>query len=270
MEKPDKPNHKRLFVAVLKIIDRDAAKVELCDDKCRIFAGGKPALLCPQAIITALQREGLVTWHAPKLEITAEGSAYLTRALALSMPMAAQHRDMQVRRLSDAAGDMQALSVNLNESPLAWLRKRKDASGKAMLSDAQFAAGEKLRHDFERAQLQPKITASWDMSRAQVQNGLPPTGDFSEGTLAAKARVSKALGAIGPELSGVLTDICCFLKTLSAVEIERRWPARSAKVVLSLALDRLSEHYGFAAKARNSHASIKSWVQDGARPTIQY
>jgi hypothetical protein len=140
-----------------------------------------------------------------------------------------------------------------------------------MLSDAQFMAGEKLRADFTRAQLSPRITSSWDQSTAGRQRGLPSSYEFSEGTLAAKQRVDEALKAVGPELNGVLLDICCFLKGLKLVEHERRWPARTAKIILSLGLDRLAQHYGLAQAAQGkARVAIRQWGAEDYRPVIQY
>jgi hypothetical protein len=88
--------------------------------------------------------------------------------------------------------------------------------------------------------------------------------EFSEQALAARQRLRSALDAVGPELSGVLLDICCFLKGLEDVERDRRWPARSAKVILGLGLARLARHYGYSGEAHghNGGVPLRAWAAE--------
>lgn len=153
-----------------------------------------------------------------------------------------QHRALAQRGLADGRGRRIAVTVNLKESPLAWLHYRRGKGGVPLVDAVQLEAGERLRADYAFASIRPDM--------AQVRWGEPKTDggpkgmrDLSDETLDARARVERALAAVGPELSGVLVDVCCFLKGLELVERERRWPARSAKLVLTLALDRLARHY---------------------------
>lgn len=153
-----------------------------------------------------------------------------------------------------------ASAVNPAESPLAWLARRSHVDA------IQLAAGERLRADFTRAQLTPRVTSRW----SEIAGSGSPEA-FSDMVLSAKLRVSRAVTAVGPELSGVLLDVCCFLKGLELVEREHRWPARTAKVVLGLALDRLATHYGLARTAHGrDRAPVRAWHApagpDGADP----
>jgi hypothetical protein len=74
--------------------------------------------------------------------------------------------------------------------------------------------------------------------------------------LAAKQRFSAAMRAAGPGLNDLLFDVCCHLRGLGEAERAKRWPARSAKVVLAIALDRLAEHYGLRVRGR---ARVRAW-----------
>lgn len=128
-------------------------------------------------------------------------------------------------------------------------------------------AGERLRADFTRAHLMPRTTSNWasPISSGRRGGGGDRAAAATETMIAARQRVHQALDAAGPEFAGLLIDICCFLKRLEDIERERAWPARSAKVVLQLALDRLARHYGYGTEARGrAQAPIRTWLADGA------
>ncbi|BAT61264.1 hypothetical protein GJW-30_1_03821 [Variibacter gotjawalensis] len=152
--------------------------------------------------------------------------------------------------------------IDDSESPLAWLARRKGRGGQALITPHQFLAGERLRADFTRAQMTPKVTASWNVAVASGRRGEAGV-HMTDVILAARQRVQLAVRATGPEFSGLLLDVCCFLKKLDVVETERGWPVRSAKVVLQLGLDRLARHYGLTSEAKGPiRAAMRAWKAD--------
>ena len=129
-----------------------------------------------------------------------------------------------------------SVTVNLAESPLSWLHAR------GHLTDRQFDAGERLRADYERAQLAPSVTMRWDPIR--VDNGSSDHGlTASERQIAAKARFDGAMAEAGSGLSDILWRVACAGEGLPAAEKALQWPVRSGKLVLKLALDRVADFY---------------------------
>jgi hypothetical protein len=114
--------------------------------------------------------------------------------------------------------------------------------------------------------MMPRTTSNWanPISSGRRGAGGERASSFTETMISARQRVHQALDAAGPEFGGLLLDVCCFLKGLVDIERDRAWPARSAKVVLQLALDRLARHYGFAAQTvGRAHAPIRTWLAEG-------
>lgn len=140
------------------------------------------------------------------------------------------------RKGSGARGKRRTVTVNLAESPLAWLHAR------GHLYDRLFDAGERLRSDWERAQLGPNVTMRWDPVRIKGQGGdadLAP----SERALVAKQRFDAALAEAGKGLEDILWRVVCAGESLPDAEKHLQWPARSGKLVLRLALDRVADYY---------------------------
>ena len=185
-------------------------------------------------------------------------------------PLRAQHLALVQRQLVTDAG-RSTVVVDETESPLVWLARRRGRDGQALIETHQLQAGERLRRDFTCAHLMPRTTSN-------LTNPVPSDGRsggeraavMTDTMIAARQRVHHALDAVGPEFGGLLIDVCCFLKSLSDVERDRAWPARSGKVVLRLALDRLARHYGYAAKARGRRrAPLRTWLADDAEFRVE-
>ncbi|MEH6950154.1 DUF6456 domain-containing protein [Nitrobacter sp. NHB1] len=177
----------------------------------------------------------------------------------------AQHLTLAEREIMTDAGVATVLA-NDSESPLAWLARRKGRDGRAMISPDQFVAGERLRADFTRGNLTPRVTSNWSAPTGGRPRGSGTSAcEMTDLIVASRQRVRLALQACGPEFSGLLMDVCCFLRGLEDVERERGWPPRSAKVVLQLALDKLARHYGLASEARAGHSThVRTWLASDA------
>ena len=205
-----------------------------------------------------------------RLALTDAGRAHLRRLSAPDVdqaePFRAQHASYALRQLEKAA---RPTLVNEAESPLAWLARRKDRDGRTFLDAAQLEAGERFRRDIEQAQLLQRVTANWEASINAARRGAD-AGAVSEVAIDARRRLARAFDAVGPELAGLLTDVCGYLKGLEIVESERGWPPRSAKVVLKIALDRLARHYGLAveARGRDRAEALLHWGAEDYRPRV--
>ena len=142
------------------------------------------------------------------------------------------------RRHGGVGPRRRSVTVNLAESPLGWLHAR------GHLSDRLLAAGERLRADYERARIGPRVTMNWQPVRIRGtgRGGLAP----SEREIAAQQRFDGAIAAAGKGLDDVLWRVVCACETVTAAEKELQWPARSGKLVLRIALDRVADFYRIA------------------------
>ena len=203
------------------------------------------------------------------LQLTSAGQAHLRRSSSPDADLAFlhQHRETEATTVETAMGTTR-VRIDTEESPLDWLRRRRDRNGEPMIDETSYQAGERLRTDIMLAGLLPGVTARWD---AMPKTGGPASpGEATDRMVAARQRLRHAFDALGGDFSDLLLDLCGFLKGLEQIERERQWPARSAKIVVRLALARLAEHYGIESEARGPAASrgIRTWqavVIEGGR-----
>lgn len=129
------------------------------------------------------------------------------------------------------------------ESPLIALSRRRDRDGKRFLGQELLAAGERLREDYELAQMGTGGPISWETALSGGGAPLEPEAMKGTGPEAASVRVRAALGDLGPGLGDVVLRCCCLLEGMETVEKRMGWAARSGKIVLRIALQRLRRHY---------------------------
>lgn len=146
-------------------------------------------------------------------------------------------RDGRDRR-TKAKRPARSVTVNLAESPLGWLRAR------GLVSTRQYEAGEALRADWERAQLAPAVTMRWDSPPADKNaRAAPDPAPPTVRQVAARRRFDAAVKAVGTGLTDLLWRVVCAGEGMREAERALGWPARTGRVVLAIALDRLADHY---------------------------
>ncbi|MBS0244543.1 MAG: hypothetical protein JSS20_20415 [Proteobacteria bacterium] len=184
-------------------------------------------------------------------------------------------RSRLVARRASSQGVVSASSkpaINPAESPLSWLKSRRDAAGREMLSEAQAMAGERLRSDMTLAGLTPRTTMSWSGTPASGGLGAGHGRDLADNAIAARTRVTAALKAIGPEHADILIDVCAHLRGLEEIARTERWPNRSVRLVLQRALSALARHYGYEREVSIEERlarRMRHWGSDGYRPTLE-
>ena len=127
------------------------------------------------------------------------------------------------------------------ETPLMTLARRRNKDGTYFLTRALVAAGNRFHDDFEIAQtVRPDGFSHEDWLRCA--SGAALSGGSEKQQLLIE-RVAATLRDLGPELSDISLRCCCFLDGLELSEQSLGWSARSGKVVLRIALQRLKRYY---------------------------
>ncbi|MBL9057603.1 MAG: helix-turn-helix domain-containing protein [Rhodobacteraceae bacterium] len=180
---------------------------------------------------------------ALKRMIDADDRAKLASGLAEApMAFADQHRIWGERDVAEEEGPRR-VRHNLAESPVAVLGRRRDKDGKPFLEEELVEAAERLREDFELAQMGPKVAQNWERFLTGGDRGSYRADNRAEGPRDARDRVALALRDLGPGLGDVALRVCCFLEGIETAERRMGWAARSGKIVLRIALQRLRRHY---------------------------
>jgi hypothetical protein len=158
-----------------------------------------------------------------------------------AVPKYSDPRPLVERSISENERTKRALrtvTVNLAESPLAWLHAR------SLISDRQLLAGEMLRRDYEAAAIGPRVTMNWEnIPLSRNRRSAPAMMEGSERMLSAKDRFDCAIAYLGRDLADIAWRVICAGEGVPAAERALAWPARSGKLVLRIALDRLVEYY---------------------------
>jgi hypothetical protein len=252
------PNEDRAKSRVVRFLANGAATLADAAARVKVLLDGgeRGTISIERKLLAEMTRTGELQLRGGKIELAA----------AKERPLPENYRDIDTMTVDTEAG-REIVAVNWSESPLGQLMRRRGRAGEAFLTSAEFQAGERLRTDYTRGQIMPRMGANWV---ASVSSGRRDGGiaDLTDAALAARIRVENAIRAVGPELSGILIDVCCFLKGMETVEMERGWPVRSAKIVLKTALGVLSRHYNPEAGRGRRPRQMLHWGAMDYRPSI--
>ena len=222
------------------VVQREFAQVFALKDWIKGDQRGKVAIYT----VTSTGRAAL------KRLIAKDSTAHADRTYAEQpSPFQEQHRTFGARTVNED-GEARKVRYNLAESPLSVLSRKRGPDGSAYLSPAMLEAGERLREDFELAQMGPRVTQNWDNFLTAASGGSYQGDGRTYGPEDARRRVADALAALGPGLADIAFRCCCFLEGLETAEKRLGWSARAGKVVLKIALQRLVDHYAGAADSR--------------------
>ena len=273
----EKLNHRKRLRILAPLVHKGAYLSQFdhnLEDRYRYGYRGRPISLEDAAIEAADMRmllaDDLIEPCPNGYRISAAGRARLKRELSGADPFQSQHSARRPDLRDTEEGKARLVMVNDAESPLAWLASRRDKSGASLITPHQLAAGERLRADYTYAAMNPRLTARYDASPSG-RGGGNDAAHLSDTVLAARQRVSRALTAVGPELNGVLIDVCCHLLGLEDAERREGWPKRSGKVVLQMALTALARHYGLISDGQATaglRRRLQHWGASDYRPSV--
>ncbi len=226
---------------------------------------GRGTIGVSEAALSKLRTRGVVV---VRKDVITLGSAEALDMVRCDDPLLAPKRQIEDVPVETDFG-IERVAVNMAESPLALLWRHKGRTGERFLTLAEFRAGERLRADYSRGQIMARMGVNWMAAggsgrRRGDANGI---AELTDAALSARRRVERAVDAVGPELAGVLIDVCCFLKGLERVETERGWPVRSAKVVLKSALSALARHY--EPQRHAPERRVLHWGAEDYRPSLR-
>lgn len=185
----------------------------------------------------------------------------------------------------EALGVVRRASVGIEATAFApeWLRRERAMAGcekpviaeqggasrtsPAFFAPHHLAAGDRVRRLFDRAQLLPRVTMAYSPIAA-TRGAARRAGDITDMAAEARKGLAEIHALLPDDCAGVVIDVCGYEKGLQAIETERGWPRRSAKLVLRIGLEHLARHYGLVEMARGPESGKQQgWIGEGGRPT---
>lgn len=133
-----------------------------------------------------------------------------------------------------------------------------------MLTPAALEAHKRFAADWNRSQLNLRVTMDWSLGVPRDRNTHGGRLGSNEASLGARDRIKAALDHLGEAMAGLVVDLCGLQKGLEVIERERGWPQRSGKIAAMLALEHLSRHYRLGETAVGPRSTQSRFWHDPA------
>ena len=138
----------------------------------------------------------------------------------------------------------------------------------AFMQQHHLEAASRFQRLVETAQMRQRTTMSYDPTRASTKSGDVAGGgiDLSDSAIDAREALNACLKALPSDCAGIVMDVCGLQKGLQLIETERRWPRRSAKLILRVGLEQVANHFGLMPVATGvSNSKSLHWMEPDAR-----
>ena len=164
---------------------------------------------------------------------------------------------------------MENPSMSTEDNGLARLGTGRDSAGLAFLQPHHVLAGSRLERLIQRARLAPRLTMSYDPARAgEMRQAGNHAADISDSASDARRHLNRLAQTLPEDCWHVLFDVCGLGKGLQTIETERRWPRRSAKLVLRIGLSQLATHWGLAPVAVGQYGPKERFWRSERLPIV--
>ncbi len=249
-------NNRRRFRFVQAVLGTQKAPLQ-ANNEYRVQKGSRFISL-PHSEVEQLVSDGILRIDEGGCFASPLAPQWVKRGLLEEGAFADQHRTI----ISQANGTR----LNALEGPVAQLGTSKKGAD-AFLQKHHVLAANKIHALVQRAQMLQRTTMSYDPTRtgsSSAKHG--PGPELGDSALDARQKLNACLQDMPEDCGFVVLDVCGFQKGLQLIETERKWPRRSAKLILRVGLEQAAKHFGLSACASGAPPNRPQfWMQKGAR-----
>jgi len=129
------------------------------------------------------------------------------------------------------------------------LPRRSKGEDAAFLAAHHVVVANRVSSLILKSQLRPSVTQNLSVLRQSAQSSKCGGVDLCDMALDCRRRLDQLTNQLPKDCASVVVDICGFGKGLQQIEFERRWPRRSAKLVLRMGLDHAANFWRIGSQA---------------------